>query len=136
MAFCLRNWLNGFTQAHELSYKFYETGGAIGDREKVWDVTGYIAVKIVRVWKFNCETQKWDICRSSVKLGDDEGKIRANPLLANEEYISRIEEAILLKTREMESLFSLDTKLIARSFPIISKSLPLLFRSKFIPDNQ
>ena len=97
--------LKSLLEAYSLGYKFFGAGGAMGDSEKVWDVTGEkafsasMAVKIIRMWLLDPTTGSWVRCLSSVKLGDGEDpvKITADPLLPNEMYQQVIAEAERVK---------------------------------------
>jgi len=98
--------LKTFLEARDLGYKFFGAGGAMGDSEKVWNVTGCIkpfsasmAVKIIRMWLLDLTTGSWVRCRSPVKLGDgnDPVKVTADPLLHSEDYQQVIAEAERVK---------------------------------------
>jgi nicotinic acid phosphoribosyltransferase len=97
--------LKTLLEARDLGYKFFGAGGALGDSEKVWDVTGEkafsasMAVKIVRMWLLDPTTGSWVRCRSPVKLGDgeDPAKVTADSLLPPEVYQQVIDEAKRVK---------------------------------------
>ena len=103
--------LKSLLEAYSLGYKFFGAGGAMGDSEKVWNVTGCIkpfsasmAVKIIRMWLLDPTTGSWVRCCSPVKLGDGEDpvKITADPLLPNEMYKQVIAEAERVKRMAKE----------------------------------
>ena len=97
--------LKTLLEARDLGYKFFGGGGALGDSEKVWDVTGEkafsasMAVKIVRMWLLDPTTGSWVRCRSPVKLGDgeDPAKVTADSRLPPEVYQQVIDEAKRVK---------------------------------------
>jgi nicotinic acid phosphoribosyltransferase len=97
-------------EARDLGYKFFGAGGAMGDSEKVWDVTGEkafsasMAVKIIRMWLLDPITGSWIRCRSPVKLGDgnDPVKVTSDPLLPFEVYQQVIAEAERVKRMAKE----------------------------------
>ena len=97
--------LKTLLEANSLGYKFFGAGGALGDSEKVWDVTGEkafsasMAVKIVRMWLLDPTTGSWVRCRYPVKLGDGEdlAKVTADTLLPLEVYQQVIDEAKRVK---------------------------------------
>lgn len=97
--------MSSLVEARDKGYTFFGAGGAMGDSEKVWDVTGQelfsasMAAKIVRIWKFNSQSKSWLICRNPVKLGDgsDVAKVTADPLLSAEEYQKVISNAQIVK---------------------------------------
>jgi len=97
--------LKTLLEAYSLGYKFFGAGGALGDSEKVWDVTGEkafsasMAVKIVRMWLLDPTTGSWVRCRYPVKLGDGEdlAKVTADTLLPLEVYQQVIDEAKRVK---------------------------------------
>jgi nicotinic acid phosphoribosyltransferase len=97
--------LKTFLEASALGYKFFGAGGALGDSEKVWNVTGEkafsasMAVKIIRMWLLDLTTGLWVRCRNPVKLGDgnDPVKVTADPLLHSEDYQRVIAEAERVK---------------------------------------
>ena len=98
-------------EARDLGYKFFGAGGAMGDSEKVWDVTGEkafsasMAVKIVRVWLLDPTTGSWVRCRYPVKLGDgtDLAKVTADSLLPIEMFKQVIAEAERVKQMAKEN---------------------------------
>jgi hypothetical protein len=102
--------LKSLLEAYFLGYKFFGAGGAMGDSEKVWNVTGEkafsasMAVKIIRMWLLDPTTGSWVRCLSPVKLGDGEDpvKITADPLLPNEMYQQVIAEAERVKRMAKE----------------------------------
>ncbi len=102
--------LKTFLEASALGYKFFGAGGAMGDSEKVWDVTGEkafsasMAVKIIRMWLLDPTTGSWVRCRSPVKLGDgnDPVKVTTDPLLPHELYQQVIAEAERVKRSAIE----------------------------------
>jgi nicotinic acid phosphoribosyltransferase len=102
--------LKTFLEACDLGYKFFGAGGAMGDSEKVWNVTGEkafsasMAVKIIRMWLLDPTTGSWVRCLSPVKLGDGEDpvKITTDPLLPNEMYQQVIAEAERVKRMAKE----------------------------------
>jgi nicotinic acid phosphoribosyltransferase len=97
-------------EARDIGYKFFGAGGAMGDSEKVWNVTGEkafsasMAVKIIRMWLLDPTTGSWIRCRSPVKLGDgnDPVKVTADPLLPSEVYQQVIAEAERVKRMAKE----------------------------------
>jgi hypothetical protein len=97
-------------EAHDLGYKFFGVGGAMGDSEKVWDVTGEkafsapMAGKIVRMWLLDPTTGSWVRCRCPVKLGDgeDPAKVTADYLLPIEVYQQVIADAEKVKRMAKE----------------------------------
>lgn len=97
-------------EAYSLGYKFFGAGGAMGDSEKVWNVTGEklfsasMAVKIIRMWLLDPTTGSWVRCRSPVKLGDgnDPVKVTTDPLLPIEAYQQVIAEAERVKRSAIE----------------------------------
>jgi hypothetical protein len=97
--------LKTLLEARDLGYKFFGAGGALGDSEKVWDVTGEkafsasMAVKIVRMWLLDPTTGSWIRCRYPVKLGDgtDPVKVTADSLLPIEVFQQVIAEAERVK---------------------------------------
>jgi hypothetical protein len=103
--------LNTLLEANSLGYKFFGAGGAMGDSEKVWDVTGEkafsasMAVKIIRMWLLDPTTGSWVRCRSPVKLGDgtDLTKVTADPLLPIEMFKESIAEAERVKQMAKEN---------------------------------
>jgi nicotinic acid phosphoribosyltransferase len=102
--------LKTLQEAHDLGYKFFGAGGAMGDSEKVWNVTGEklfsasMAVKIIRMWLLDPTTGSWVRCRSPVKLGDgnDPVKVTTDPLLPHEAYQQVIAEAERVKRSAIE----------------------------------
>lgn len=102
--------LKTLLEARDLGYKFFGAGGALGDSEKVWDVTGEkafsasMAVKIIRMWLLDPTTGSWVRCRSPVKLGDgnDPVKVTTDPLLLHEAYQQVIAEAERVKRSAIE----------------------------------
>jgi hypothetical protein len=96
--------------ARDNGYKLFGAGGAMGDSEKVWDVTGYLpfsasmAVKIVRMWLVDLKTGSWVRCLNPVKLGDGEDpvKVTADPLIPIEMYQQLIAEAEKVKRMAKE----------------------------------
>jgi nicotinic acid phosphoribosyltransferase len=86
--------MSSLLEAYSLGYKFFGAGGAMGDSEKVWDVTGEkafsasMAVKIIRMWLLDPQTGSWFRCRSPVKLGDsnDQSKVTTDPAHPPETY--------------------------------------------------
>lgn len=103
--------LKTLLEARDLGYKFFGAGGALGDSEKVWDVTGEkafsvsMAVKIIRMWLLDPTTGSWVRCRSPVKLGDgtDLTKVTADPLLPIEMFKESIAEAERVKQMAKEN---------------------------------
>ena len=103
--------LNTLLEAYSLGYKFFGAGGAMGDSEKVWNVTGEkafsasMAVKIIRMWLLDPTTGSWVRCRSPVKLGDgeDPAKVTSDPLLPTEIYQQVIAEAEKVKRMAKEN---------------------------------
>jgi len=93
--------LKTLLEAYALGYKFFGAGGAMGDSEKVWNVTGEkafsasMAVKIVRAWLLDPTTGSWVRCRYPVKLGDgtDLAKVTADSLLPTDKFKEVIAEA-------------------------------------------
>ena len=102
--------LKTLLEAYSLGYKFFGAGGAMGDSEKVWNVTGEkafsasMAVKIIRMWLLDPTTGSWVRCRSPVKLGDgnDPVKVTTDPLLPHEAYQQVIAEAERVKRSAIE----------------------------------
>jgi nicotinic acid phosphoribosyltransferase len=102
--------LKTFLEASALGYKFFGAGGALGDSEKVWNVTGEkafsasMAVKIIRMWLLDPTTGSWVRCRSPVKLGDgnDPVKVTTDPLLHSDAYQQVITEAERVKRSAIE----------------------------------
>ena len=102
--------LKTLLEAYSLGYKFFGAGGAMGDSEKVWNVTGEkafsasMAVKIIRMWLLDPTTGSWIRCRSPVKLGDgnDPVKVTTDPLLPHEAYQQVIAEAERVKRLAIE----------------------------------
>jgi hypothetical protein len=98
-------------EARDLGYKFFGAGGAMGDSEKVWDVTGEkafsasMAVKIIRMWLLDPITRSWIRCRYPVKLGDgtDLVKVTADPLLPFDMFKQLIAEAERVKQMAKEN---------------------------------
>jgi hypothetical protein len=98
-------------EARDLGYKFFGAGGAMGDSEKVWDVTGEkafsasMAVKIIRAWLLDPTTGSWVRCRYPVKLGDgtDLAKVTADSLLPIEMFKQLIAEAERVKQMAKEN---------------------------------
>jgi len=98
-------------EARDLGYKFFGAGGAMGDSEKVWDVTGEkafsasMAVKIIRMWLLDPTTGSWVRCRYPVKLGDgtDLAKVTADSLLPIEMFKQLIAEAERVKQMAKEN---------------------------------
>ena len=92
-------------EARDIGYKFFGAGGAMGDSEKVWNVTGEkafsasMAVKIIRMWLLDPKTGSWFCCRSPVKLGDgnDSVKVTTDPLQPSEAYQQVIADAERVK---------------------------------------
>ncbi len=103
--------LKTFLEASALGYKFFGAGGALGDSEKVWNVTGEkafsasMAVKIIRMWLLDPTTGSWVRCRSPVKLGDgnDPVKVTTDPLLHSDAYQQVIAEAERVKQMAKEN---------------------------------
>ena len=103
--------LKTLLEAYALGYKFFGAGGAMGDNEKVWNVTGEIAfsasmaVKIVRAWLLDPTTGSWVRCRYPVKLGDgtDLAKVTADSLLPTEMFKQVIAEAERVKQMAKEN---------------------------------
>jgi len=103
--------LKTLLEAYALGYKFFGAGGALGDSEKVWDVTGEkafsasMAVKIVRAWLLDPTTSSWVRCRYPVKLGDgtDLAKVTADSLLPTEMFKEVIAEAERVKQMAKEN---------------------------------
>jgi nicotinic acid phosphoribosyltransferase len=97
--------LKTLLEAYALGYKSFGVGGAMGDSEKVWNVTGEkpfsasMAVKIIRMWLLDPTTGSWVRCRSPVKLGDgeDPAKVTADTLLPTNVYQQVIDEAKRVK---------------------------------------
>jgi hypothetical protein len=106
--------LDKLLEARDLGYKFFGVGGAMGDSEKVWDVTGEkpfsasMAVKIIRMWLLDPTTGSWVRCRSPVKLGDgeDPAKVTSDPLLRTEVYQQFIADAEKVKRMAKENTVS------------------------------
>jgi nicotinic acid phosphoribosyltransferase len=106
--------LKTLLEARDLGYKFFGAGGALGDSEKVWNVTGEkafsasMAVKIIRMWLLDPTTGSWIRCRSPVKLGDgeDPAKVTADPLLYTDDYQQVIDEAKRVKYWAKKKLVS------------------------------
>jgi hypothetical protein len=106
--------LKTLLEARDLGYKFFGAGGALGDSEKVWNVTGEkafsasMAVKIIRMWLLDPTTGSWIRCRSPVKLGDgeDPAKVTADPLLHTDDYQQVIDEAKRVKYWAKKKLVS------------------------------
>lgn len=102
--------LKTLLEARDIGYKFFGGGGALGDSEKVWDVTGEkafsasMAVKIVRMWLLDPTTGSWVRCRYPVKLGDgtDPVKVTADSLLPIEVYQQVIADAEQVKRMAKE----------------------------------
>jgi nicotinic acid phosphoribosyltransferase len=103
--------LKTLLEANSLGYKFFGAGGALGDSEKVWDVTGEkafsasMAVKIIRMWLLDPTTGSWVLCRYPVKLGDGEdlAKVTADTLLPIEVFQQVIAEAERVKQMAKEN---------------------------------
>jgi nicotinic acid phosphoribosyltransferase len=103
--------LNTFLEANSLGYKFFGAGGAMGDSEKVWDVTGEkafsasMAAKITRMCIFDPTTGSWVRCRSPVKLGDgtDLAKVTADSLIPIEMFKQLIADAEQVKRMAKEN---------------------------------
>lgn len=103
--------LKTLLEAYSLGYKFFGAGGAMGDSEKVWNVTGEkafsasMAVKIIRMWLLDPTTGSWVRCRSPVKLGDgeDPAKVTSDPLLPPEVYQQVIADAEKVKRMAKEN---------------------------------
>jgi nicotinic acid phosphoribosyltransferase len=103
--------LKTLLEAYALGYKFFGAGGAMGDSEKVWDVTGEkafsasMAVKIIRAWLLDPATGSWVRCRYPVKLGDgtDLAKVTADSLLPTEMFKELIAEAERVKRMAKEN---------------------------------
>jgi len=103
--------LKTLLEARDLGYKFFGAGGAMGDSEKVWDVTGEkafsasMAVKIIRMWLLDPTTRSWIRCRYPVKLGDgtDLAKVTADSLLPIEMFKQSIAEAERVKQMAKEN---------------------------------
>jgi len=103
--------LKTLLDARYLRYQFFGAGGAMGDSEKVWDVTGEkafsasMAAKITRMCIFDPTTGSWVRCRSPVKLGDgtDLAKVTADSLLPTEVYQQVIADAEKVKRMAKEN---------------------------------
>lgn len=103
--------LKTLLEAYALGYKFFGAGGAMGDSEKVWNVTGEkafsasMAVKIIRAWLLDPTTDSWVRCRYPVKLGDgtDLAKVTADSLLPTEMFKEVIAEAERVKRMAKEN---------------------------------
>ena len=97
-------------EARDLGYKFFGAGGAMGDSEKVWNVTGEkafsasMAVKIIRMWLLDPTTGSWFRCRSPVKLGDgnDPVKVTTDPSQHPDAYKQVIADAERVKLMAKE----------------------------------
>jgi hypothetical protein len=103
--------LNTLLEADSLGYKFFGAGGAMGDSEKVWNVTGEkafsasMAVKIIRMWLVDPTTGSWFRCRSPVKRGDgeDPAKVTSDPIVSTEVYQQVIADAEQVKRMAKEN---------------------------------